>query len=361
MIQLLPIQAADYPALAVFCANFPGDIYQASLWEERFLFWWEKNPVFSAHWIRGWMLLEETTIVGMLADIPSSVQLFGQQVLVSNFSTWRVQEAYQGESLRLLSKALTHAKDRLVFNTTPTLDVAAILRSFRFCNLADTLCEYLFVTNTEFLAWQLRKKKIPKFLAYGLSWTIRWWHKVVRMGFSGTRRNKNGLQVQLLDHVGEEFDRLWQRTADYFTFSQRRTSLDLQWLVYANPIRNLVLFGCYDAKNILTGYALFAQFPVSLPFDTIHFVCLDIWSLERTPWTFVALIQAAIDYSEQNRFAMVIVPEYNALFKQAALLSGWSIQRTRPSAIYCRFPKGITFVMGSGESCLSGYFGDIVF
>ncbi|MBF0152117.1 MAG: hypothetical protein HQL64_00015 [Magnetococcales bacterium] len=356
MTRQVPIQATDYPALATFCSSFPGEKLTHDLWQRRFQFWWEENPAFRPDWVRGWLLVNDSGIVGMLADIPSRIQLFGQEVTASNISPLLILPEYQQEGVRLLALFLAGARARPVFNTTASPGLAAVLRGFRFRNLAEYFVEHLFVTNTSFLAWKLNQKKnLPRVLAFPVAWSTRLVQQV--RDWSGLSKIK-GLQVRILDNAGPEFDRLWQRTDRNFGFTNRRTSLDLQWILCKNPLHRLLLCGCFTDDGVLIGYGLFVHFPVENPAGTVYLVCLDLWSEWTTVIPYVALIRKAIHFSKQNHLAMVIVPQYHEIIGCAANLSGFSVRRISSTAIYCRFPRGVTLGIDSEESRLSGYFGD---
>ncbi|MBF0175451.1 MAG: hypothetical protein HQL63_01175 [Magnetococcales bacterium] len=358
MTKLFPIQATDYPSLAAFCSTFPGENLSSDMWERRFKFWWEENPVFTPDWVRGWVLLDGSRVAGMLADIPSRIQLLGHEVTVSNISTLRILPMHRKETSFFLETLLAHARARPVFNTTSNPEMAAVLRSFRFRNLAEYFVEHLFVTDASFLARQLQqKKRLPWVLAFPVARITRLTQQLrCRTGIS----KMEGLQVRILENSGPEFDRLWQKTDQLFSFTNRRMSCDLQWIVRANPVRHLILFGCYDQNETLVGYGLFVRCPEEYPAKSFRLVCLDLWSERLTMPPYIALIRAAIRFSEQNHLSMTVVPQYDEIIGRAASLSGFPIRRTKPAAIYCRFPRGVTLGINSEKSRLSGYLGDAV-
>ncbi|MBF0135044.1 MAG: hypothetical protein H7833_10740 [Magnetococcus sp. DMHC-1] len=358
MTRLIPIQSTDYSALAAFCASKPERTLALDLWERRFRFWWDENPAFQTGWVRGWMLQDETSIVGVLVDIPSHIQLLGQMVTVSNLSLLRILPEHQQESIRLLSALLTDTKSRPVFCTTTTPELASVLRGFRFRNLTEYFIEHLFVTNTSFLAGQLiQKKKLPQFLAYPAAMVTRLFQKVY--GWIDSSRTGN-LHVRLLHDAGPEFDRLWQRTDHQFSFTNLRSASDLNWILCSNPVHHLVLFGCYTCDETLIGYGLFVHLSTENPENTGRLLCLDLWSEWTSITPFVAMIRGAIRYSEKKRLSMLIVPEYHEIIGRAVAQSGFSIRRIFPATLYCRLPRGVALGINSEESRLSGYFGDTV-
>nr|CAX84251.1 uncharacterized protein bu93_0130 [uncultured bacterium] len=359
MTRLVPIQAEDYPTLATFCATFPGDTLGAEPWEHRFRFWWEENPAFHGEWVRGWSLLDGTRVVGMLADIPSHIQLLGHETTVSNLAAWRVLPEYQQESSRLLATLLADARARPVFNTTATPQLATLLRSFRFRNLAENVTEHLFVTHSTFLAWQLRqKKKLPGFLATPTAWCAL--HLQRAGALFEPAYTQEGLHIQIIDSIGPEFDRLWQRTSTLFSFTHCRRAVDLQWIMRSHPLHPLLLCGCYTHHDTLIGYGLFVHRAVEHPVGAVHLLCLDLWSEWTTVTPYVAMIRGAIRYGARNRLAMVIVPHYHDMIARAARLSAMAVHRASPATIYCRLPRGVALGISSEESRLSGYFGDII-
>ncbi|MBF0623194.1 MAG: hypothetical protein HQL82_00110 [Magnetococcales bacterium] len=356
MARVEPIQADAHAALAAFCSAFPGNTLDRDIWLRRFHFWWEDNPACPDSWTRGWLLREAGRIVGLLADIPTRWRILGQDQPVSTLSTWRVLPEFQGESLKLLTAAVAAGRNRVIFNTTPTADVAAILRGFRFRNLREGgLAEHVLLADPAFLAWKLRADRgLPTLLGRPIARVVHLAQRVC-LGWRGWGLGE--LRVAVLDRAGPELDRLWRETSDRVGFASVRRREDLDWLVFRNPIHRLLLLGCRDQAGGLVGHGLFQRQPVARPPEGEHLVCLDLWSRDDAPRA--ALLRAAVDLATRSGIGLVRVPHLHGDLARAATRAGLLVRPARPATIYCRLPRAIDPATVSGGH-LGGPLGDVI-
>ncbi|MBF0371408.1 MAG: hypothetical protein HQL52_18365 [Magnetococcales bacterium] len=362
LFELKPIEATDYPEMARFCADFPGDVWDQPTWLARLRFWWEENPAFDEKWRRGWLMMDEGRIVGMLGEIPTLVRFFGEDRQVGNFSTWRVLEAYRGNGLKLLFRAVKLNRDLPMFTTTPTPKVAKIFSGFRFNNLTEHLDEQLYFCHLTPLVRRFAARMgplhflsgIPAILARLLQWFFFVWAKPDPGGLTTG-------PARVWGEPGPAFDRLWQRTRDRYDVTNVRQADVLRWrLALPLPEARIHLFGLPGPGGEVVGLARFMEeYPPAFP-DERHLVCQDIWSEEAagTVEMSAALLKAAVHFAKKEGISVVRIPHFQPHLARAGRRAGLFFHNQRVASLYCKFPKAIQLKIVPEKICLSGDMGD---
>lgn len=126
-----------------FLAHFEDEAEDESLWRERLRFWWEDNPAFRDSLPRGWVLVDDGTIVGFLGAIAMRYVCEDQTTTALAATTWRVEQAHRSSSMSLFLRFSTLADRHLLLNTTPTKGVRKILQAMKYGNAERALSSYL--------------------------------------------------------------------------------------------------------------------------------------------------------------------------------------------------------------------------
>jgi hypothetical protein len=217
------------------------------------------------------MLCDAGRIVGFLGCIPSRFQLHGAETIAYNATTWRVDEDYRSESLKLMFQMNALSKDAVLFDTTPTPHVIPIIETMGFEEFPPDWqfrCVYLLRVAK---AMRARLARFP--LLQQATWiavpmvktfqTLRTW-----------RLRRYGLSVRELSRADAEFDALWERTRARYVNTNVRTAREINWHCFHSQNFRKLLLGCYDGDR-LVGYAVCCV----EPFDSLVFLrAADIWA-----------------------------------------------------------------------------------
>ncbi|MBI5882313.1 MAG: hypothetical protein HZB91_04330 [Elusimicrobia bacterium] len=326
---------SDYPALAGFLAEFlaegrqvPGGAGGSPLagggpdleskrefWLSRFRLWWDENPAFRPEAPRGWMLRRRGTLVGFLAHSPSLMWSGNRPLQVFSVSTWMVLPEHRDASLDLLFKQMDASKATLLFDTTPTEHVAAILENFGFERLA-------WGSDRESVAL-LRPAACLKARLAGLSWLPEaawkaggWLLELVQRARSAGASAGPGLRVEEMKDIGPAFDRLWERTKGLHRLTNVRTSEILRWHCLADRQVEKKLFACWSQDEV-AGWMI-AKVNRRRGLKALEVV--DYWADPAFSGTFASLLAAVLAHGAAQGFDLAVFGHFSPAFE--ANLSG---------------------------------------
>lgn len=310
-IQVHPVKRADYLLLARFLASFADETRAQDFWLKRFHWWWEINPACREEMARGWVLSDNDSIVGYLGVVPTHVQLSGETVTALNSTTWRVLPAYRNHSLRLFYQALRCARGSVLFNTTPSSEVARVLEAHRFRLVpnAGSGGKSTIIINPRRLL-QLRIPA-PELVKIG-SWfgapilQILQRHRL-RVGQIG-----EGREVRCLTRADSCFDELWLRTRRSYENTNVRFAAALNWLCFGNEDFRKLLFGCFWSGRVV-GYLIAG--PRIL--DGLSVLsCLDVWLDPDVPGALADLVGYIEYWSRAEGFDLIEIRHYDRFLAQ---------------------------------------------
>ncbi|MBF0614303.1 MAG: hypothetical protein G8237_11100 [Magnetococcales bacterium] len=331
---LRDLTVADYPALALFCASFPGEQRPVSFWLQRFQFWWEQNPAFAEGFPRGCLLMTGDTIGGVFALIPKMVAWQGNAMVAANMSCWRVLPEWRSRSLGLFFHLMGHVKHYPIMNTTPTPDVEVILQRVPFIHFtAGVRMETVLLTlpvGTPF--WRGIKD------IYHMSG--HWSEPSDRKGgpFVGvvTALKDYGQQMRLLRRarrqagslscnpaIGPEFDVLWEQSANRYALTEVRAMRVLEWFLQRNPNKKEYLLLTHTYQDRLCAFALFRRERTGHWPDTDALVAVDVWGARMDGGELLPLMGYAVDCASQMGVHVVRIPHYHRDLARALQGVGW--------------------------------------
>lgn len=107
--------------------------YEEGIWNARFYHWFEENPFFDSSTNRGYCIVDQEEVKGVIFTIPSRL-IFGDDTYIAhNISTWYVDEGYRKKSISLLFKAIED-KQKIYFSTTIVKEQMKLTEAFGFKN-----------------------------------------------------------------------------------------------------------------------------------------------------------------------------------------------------------------------------------
>jgi len=301
--EVAPVLPSDQEALAAFLAAFPGLEGKPEFWKNRFRLWWRGNPAFCGA-PAGWTLRSGGAIKGFLGNLPSLFQLGGRQLTVFSITSWMVLPESREASLALLMEHMHASEKTLLFDTTPTAEVAEILESMGFVSLpwaGDR--ESLIV-----LDWKrcleaaspdfLRALGLPSLGAAALAPL-----QALRL----RPLSRPGLpQSAASAEVGAEFDALWKKTSGLFANTNVRTAEALRWHCLGDPDVEKQLFVC-RASGSLAGYMVFkARARRGLQ----TWDCADFWEDPSVPGVLESLLSAAWQDARSRGLDLLAFPHF---------------------------------------------------
>lgn len=304
MAELLVVTPLDYPELASFLAGFYPESESQSFWLNNFHFWWEDNPAFSNDLERGWLLREEGRIVGFLGSIPTCFQLGGQTMTVFNSTTWRVLPEARHQSMNLLSRLLSAARQSILFNTTPNKEVVQILKALKFQFIPGLIegRQSLVIINFEnVLHSKLGKQLLAKILAPAVN--LVQGMRLRKLAVTGAIRTKQ------ITEADASFDHLWLRTKDLYPTTNLRTAEIVNWHCFKNEALKKIVFGCYKNEQ-LVGYAVLG-FKSSKRHTLKILECLDLWLDPAESGQVASLVRAASQFASTHGIDLVSFPHFN--------------------------------------------------
>lgn len=354
MAEVVQVGPEPHGRLARFLAGFPGQATEEAFWIDRFRVWWDENPAARSGVPRGWMLHSGGQIVGFLGNIPSLVQLGGREAIACNATTWRVLPAYRNQSLELMARLMGAARESILFDTSPTDEVALLLEAMGFERLPTVgdRASLVVIDARRLLGSVYGRNRMMKFGARQLLAPVVAAVQSVRL-----RRGRQSrlAPVRELRRADAGFDRLWQRTRLVHPTTNVRTAEAVNWYCFAGGGTAKTVLGCYRDEE-LAGY-LVLRVRAGSGFSVLE--CLDLWSEPLDVEVVASLVDAASALARRRALEAIVLPHttkaVRSCFRRMGLLE-WAY-RERPA--YFKLGRGAApGAMMEGASCFLRSQGD---
>jgi hypothetical protein len=308
MVELRPIDTDDYPGIAQFHSTWFSQQDEPAFWRRQFRFWWDDNPAWTGGVKRGWILVNEGTVVGFIGNIPTRFQYMGRETTVFNMTTWKVLPAFRAHSISLIAVLVEYAKETLLFNTTPTSPVARILESLQFKRVPRA-SEGLSVVVVDVRRY-LRANCGQKFLVSPL---LRAATHPILVLYQRLRHRRmvydRRYPVQTATSADGSFDDLWERTKTLYPNTNLRNADTLGWWCFNPAGPGLKLF-CCRREDRLVGFMV-----LSIR-DRRCLECLDLWYDPAHRAAYGNLLIAACRYAGENGLETVVIPNFNPVIER---------------------------------------------
>jgi hypothetical protein len=168
MIQLREVNEDDLPRLAEFLPRgFP--FTSKDFWLPRFELWWNQNPAYTPEMPKGWVLENNSALVGFIGNIPVKFLVGGKERIAAASSSWYVDPSVRGmSSLRLFNEFMKQKNASLFLFKAEDEEVMKILSRYHFDEyiLPKSEKEYVYILNKKKMAFIFVKyifsKQVPK-------------------------------------------------------------------------------------------------------------------------------------------------------------------------------------------------------
>ncbi|MCK6622844.1 MAG: hypothetical protein HUU32_15930 [Calditrichaceae bacterium] len=357
MNAVLPVLKEDYHNLSQFLADFQDETRGPQFWLNRFEFWWDNNPAFSGEGTRGWLDKEGDKIVGFLGNFPTYFQLAGEPIIAFNATTWRVLPEYRNRSMNLFLKLSMAAKDSILFDTTPTQEVAKILEVFKYRPLPREDYRRSFIV-TDFakfkraLKLELGGKFIHSLTAEAMAMVQPWQYlRLKRI------KPHDTLQVRESHKADETFDDLWDRTKAIYSHTNVRSAEAVNWYCFGEKNQPKKLFGCYQNRQ-LAGFMILKILEGR---KIRKFEALDIWTDPTVAGVLDALLDFAVQYAKQHDIGLLILPHFNIELGKRIRQFAFPDRNAAPRQEYFKYNPKRNLEFNSGNSYFVSFQGDLGF
>jgi len=252
------------------------------------------------------MLRRSGAIKGFLGNLPSLFQLHGSPRTVCSITSWMVLPECREQSLPLLMEHMKAAEQTLLFDTTPTAEVATILESLGFRPLpwAGDRESFIAVDCRRVLAAAapglVRRLGLPAVAAAGLA---PWQALRLRPLHAG-----GPLQAERSAEVGVEFDELWERTKGLYAGTNVRTAQAVRWQALRDREISKELFVC-RRQGRLAGYMVLKP---RVRRGLATWDCADFWEDPSVAGVLESLLAAVWSHARDRRLGLLTFPHFTA-------------------------------------------------
>ncbi|MEM7417564.1 MAG: hypothetical protein AAF389_18895 [Gemmatimonadota bacterium] len=288
--------------MAEFLASFEDD-ESPSDWLALFQHWWDRNPAASKV-PHGWVLEADGRIVGFLGLIPVRFQLQGESTVAFSGTTWRVCEEHRAHSLRLMYAAIQGTEDHVLFNSTPIPQVRPILQRLGFSLIprdlssAEHMPAGLLLANPSSAIARRLGGSVPARALSTVAGPWVGWYQGAKLRFSGRDR----FEVERIDSVGDEFDRLWERDRARWPTTMDRSRASLDWYCNA-PGGDKVLVAVRRDGELVGSVIYWLRGE-----DRRLFECVDMWVGDSDPAAVCAAAAGGLGIARSLGAEVVLFP-----------------------------------------------------
>jgi hypothetical protein len=232
-----PLEKVDYDKLADFLAESTGGKFSANFWQERFTYFWDKNPAMEG-FARGWVLWADDKIKGFFGNIPVKYTVDNREVTFFAATTWYVADDCRGKSLNLIRNFLKQSGP--FFDTTPIPNVAKIIAKLEFRELMQTWIskDALYILNFSQFSRMMAARRANFFVKsaifVGINFVgalLNFFCAIKKALFS--YRNLGVYDVRKINGFDERYDRLWGRIKKKYKICAKRNAQALNWFFFA--------------------------------------------------------------------------------------------------------------------------------
>jgi hypothetical protein len=318
MIKVRVVEEDDFIPLAeLLPLGFPTTTRE--FWLEQFSLWWAKNPAYTIGIPRGWVLDNDTRIVGFLGNIPVRYRIRGSLGIAAASNSWYVEPPFRGfYSLRLFMEFMkqNHVSLYLFKEEEDEPEVMKILARYKYTMhiLPRSMKEYVYITNVRNLDILLVKflfsGKVPELS--DLSELYK------RLGFlffaclyqkplTSPAVPKEEFVSSVCTHCDDSFFRLWEPFMQSCDTALSRDTETLNWLYFSQgrPNKRLVIQCRKTSDDSLAGYMVF-EFIRKKPTDAGYMFLLDSCIADNDPRVLSSLLSFAIGVAHGENIAFLV-------------------------------------------------------
>jgi hypothetical protein len=335
MIKVREVEDKDIISLADFLpAGIPNTTQE--FWLHRFELWWTSNPAYTPQIPRGWVLENDTAIVGFIGNIPVKFLVRGEVKIAAASSSWYVDPSVRGIfSLRLFNEFLKQKNVSLYLFKAEDEPLREILHKYKFEEhiLPPFQKEYVYIIDKKKVDFILLKflfgGTIPKLSE------LPELYKRIGLVFFGYIYQKpvitrgvlpgEAYTSSLCTSCDDTFIRIWEPYLDPCDVTLSHDIETLNWL-YFPPARFLkrVVIQCHRSRDkTLAGYMVF-DIARKKQSDPGSMLLMEMCIEDNDPQVLASLLSCALETGKQNNAALLVVwansQETDAFFRSTFTL-----------------------------------------
>jgi hypothetical protein len=292
-------------------------------WLRRFNTWWTANPAYTDQFPRGWILENDTSIVGFIGNIPVKFRI-GREVKTAVASvTWYVVPSVRGLfSIRLFTEFLKQKNVSLFLYNTDNKDIIPILSRYKFkeYTLPRFQTKYYLMLQRSNMDFIVRKFLINEdseedltsltellavFKRFGLLMCAYLFQKPV------IRRDvlpDKDYTTSLCTFCDDTFSRIWEPFLQACDVTLSRDTQTLNWIYFSSiePNKRVVIQCRRSRDNSLAGYMVFDIFRKTTS-DVGKMQLMDLCLGDKDPRVMASLLSYAIEIGKQHNAALLVL------------------------------------------------------
>ena len=288
-------------------------------WLPLFELWWTSNPAYTDQFPRGWILENETSIMGFIGNIPVHFLLRGVVRTAALSNSWYVDPSVRGIfSIRLFNEFMKQKSADLLLFKKDDESLMGLLHNYKFSEfiLPWNQKEYVCVIDRKkiqfiFLEFLL-KSKIPQLTEYpalfkkaGSLLSAYLFQKPVLRKNDVTNHEYISSLCTVCD---ETFSKLWEQNLKSCDGFMSRDAQTLNWLYFSSArLYKRVVIQCHRSLDkTLAGYMVFDITRIQ-PSDGGIMKLVDICIKNTDPRVLASLTSYAIGEGKHHNCALLIV------------------------------------------------------
>lgn len=273
MVAIREVSDDDLGRLADYLPAQPPFLHTTQeIWKRRFGIWWASNPAFTSRFPRGWVLEDETSLLGFIGNVPVKFVVCGEKKTAVAAVAWYVDPSVRGlSSIRLFNEFLKQKDASLFLFNTDTENLMSVLHRNRFKKyiLPPYERKYLYVLDRmkmKFILIELgiltregfssvgslsaMVKQIGSFLSDCI-------HQKPAVGL--TPLQERDYTVSLCTSCDESFSKIWRRPSSRCDVTLSRDVETLNWIYFSSvePSQRIVIQCRRTIDDSLAGYMVF--------------------------------------------------------------------------------------------------------
>jgi len=320
MITVREVDEKDIIRLAEYLpAQLPFIRTTKDTWVRRFQIWWASNPAFMAQIPRGWVLENETSLMGFIGNIPVKFLTSGEEKTAVAAVSWYVDPSVRGLfSIRLLNEFLKQKNTPLFLFNTDNKNLMKILfkNKFKEYILPRFQTQYFSILNRTKVDYLLREflfcgsfprlNEVSALISrLGLLMCAYLYQKPVIRGGGLPEKEYT---TSLCTFCDDAFSRIWEPYLNSCDVTLSRDTKTLNWIYFSSIEPNTrVVIQCRRSRdNSLAGYMVFDILRRKTSNDA-KMELMDLCLEKYDPQVLVSLLAFAIEIGKQHNAALLTV------------------------------------------------------
>ena len=318
MIAIREVSEKDLSRLSDYLPEQPPFLHTIKeTWERRFDIWWASNPTFTSQFPRGWVLENETSLLGFIGNVPVKFLICGEEKTAVAAVAWYVDPSVRGlPGIRLFNEFLNQKGASFFLFNTDDQNLMTILYKNKFKEfiLPRYQTKYFVILNKKKMGFILIELGILKrFNNFTSLWAMLkqmgslifvYLHQKPVVQLSPLQEKE--YTASLCTSCDNSFSKIWGSTIDSCDVTLSRDIKTLNWIYFSSiePSQRLVIQCRRTQDNSLAGYMVF-DIRRNNPSETAVMKLMDM-CIERNDLNVItSLLQFATETAKQNNVPLL--------------------------------------------------------